>query len=247
MFKVWQASHIFVSNKYVIVVASRSKHYFAFPSQDFQLPHKYPKIEYPERRKLGFKEKVPQPPPGSRIQKMPKQLIDMRGPESTHTFLLHKQYGIRALQGGQLHHGHFEMVRNTINRKLDESRMFAVWRIDAPWKPITHKGQGHRMGGGKGAIDHYTTPIKAGRIIIEFGGACEYREVFPFLLRVAQKLPFKADVVCQDALEREELTNKQLIEDNVNPFTFEYCVKNNLSGCRKWVSPYDYFWFNKFR
>jgi len=81
-----------------------------------------------------------------------------------------------------MHHGHFEMVRNTINRKLDESRMFAIWRIDAPWKPMTRKGQGHRMGGGKGAIDHYTTPVKAGRIIIEVGGECEFGEVFPFLV-----------------------------------------------------------------
>lgn len=32
------------------------------------------------------------------------------------------------------------------------------------------------MGGGKGAIDHYVTPIKAGRVIIEVGGHCEYFE-----------------------------------------------------------------------
>jgi large subunit ribosomal protein L16 len=86
------------------------------------------------------------------------------------------------LQGGQMHHGHFEMIRNGINRKMDESRMFALWRVDAPWKPITKKGQGHRMGGGKGSIDHYVTPVKAGRIIVEMGGECEYGEVFPFLV-----------------------------------------------------------------
>lgn len=40
-------------------------------------------------------EKVPHPQPGQRLSKMMKQLIDMRGPELTHTFLLHKQYGIR--------------------------------------------------------------------------------------------------------------------------------------------------------
>jgi len=33
------------------------------------------------------------------------------------------------------------------------------------------------MGGGKGSIDHYVTPIKAGRVIIEIGGHCEYFEV----------------------------------------------------------------------
>jgi len=41
------------------------------------------------------------------------------------------------------------------------------------------------MGGGKGAIDHYVTPVKAGRIIIEVAGKCEFLEVCcsPFTLR----------------------------------------------------------------
>lgn len=34
------------------------------------------------------------------------------------------------------------------------------------------------MGGGKGSIDHYVTPIKAGRVIVEIGGHCEFFEVF---------------------------------------------------------------------
>lgn len=54
------------------------------------------------------------------------------------------------------------MMRLTVGRKIDTDRMFAIWRVDAPWQPITKKGQGQRMGGGKGAIDHYVTPIKAG-------------------------------------------------------------------------------------
>jgi hypothetical protein len=33
------------------------------------------------------------------------------------------------------------------------------------------------MGGGKGPIDHYVTPVKAGRVIIEMGGKCEFVEV----------------------------------------------------------------------
>lgn len=55
--------------------------------------------------------------------------------------------------------------------------MFAIWRVPAPWQPVTKKGQGQRMGGGKGAIDHYVTPIRAGRIIVEMGGKCEFEEV----------------------------------------------------------------------
>lgn len=64
-----------------------------------------------------------------------------------------------------------------IGRKMDITRMFAIWRIPAPWQPLTKKGQGQRMGGGKGAIDHYVTPVKAGRVLLEMGGKCEFIEV----------------------------------------------------------------------
>ena len=149
--------------------------------------------------------------------------------------------------GGQLRHGHNEMLRLTINRNLDESRMFAVWRIDPPWKPITRKGQGHRMGGGKGAIDHYTFPVKAGRIIIELGGHCDYDEVYYLLKDVAQKLPFKAEPVCQELLDLEEADAQYVHENNVNIFNFEDSLKNNFLGSRIWASKYDYVWHGKHR
>jgi len=82
-----------------------------------------------------------------------------------------------------LHHGHFEMIRIGINKKLEQSQMFAVWRIEPPWKPVSRKGIGHKMGGGKGSVDHYVTPVKAGRIIIEVAGECEFSEVFWMLVR----------------------------------------------------------------
>lgn len=39
------------------------------------------------------------------------------------------------------------------------------------------------MGGGKGHIHHYVTPVKAHRIIVEVGGKCEYAEVIFLLLK----------------------------------------------------------------
>jgi len=89
---------------------------------------------------------------------------------------------VQALSGGQLHHGHFEMMRIGINKRMDESRMFAVWRVPAPWKSKTRKGPGRKMGGGKGSVDHYVTPVKSGRIIFELGGECEFSEVFMMLV-----------------------------------------------------------------
>lgn len=55
--------------------------------------------------------------------------------------------------------------------------MFAIWRIDAPWKAHSKKGIGKRMGMGKGNISFYTTPVKAKRVIFEVAGKCTFQEV----------------------------------------------------------------------
>jgi large subunit ribosomal protein L16 len=199
-----------------------------------------------ERPKLRFVDKVPQFPPNLRPPKMQKKLKLMRGPETVLNTLQHRQYGIMALCGGRLRWGHFEMMRLGIGREMDVSRMFAVWRVDAPWQPLTKQGQGQRMGGGKGAVDHYVTPVKAGRIILEMGGRCEFAEVKDVLKKVAHKLPFRAKVVSQEMLDEEKAKEERLARENLNPFTMKYVIQNNLSGCHNWLSPVDFKWFGKY-
>ncbi|NXV24979.1 RM16 protein, partial [Cepphus grylle] len=144
-----------------------------------------------------------------------------------------------ALGGGYLHWGHFEMIRLTIGRSMDPKTMFAIWRVPAPYKPVTRKSLGHRMGGGKGPIDHYVTAVKSGRLVVEVGGHCEFGEVKPFLTQVARKLPFPAVPVSRDSLRqmRQEEEEKKL--NNQNPWTFERIVTANMLGMRKYLSPYD--------
>lgn len=191
-------------------------------------------------------EKVPQLPPNIRPPKMQKRLRLMRGPELLHNDLLHGQFAIIATGGGRLRYGHFEMMRLTIGRKMDTNRMFAIWRIQAPWQPITKKGQGQRMGGGKGAIDHYVTPVKSGRVILEMGGTCEFQEVEPILTQVANQLPFKAIAVSKEILEEMKLEEERNEKANQNPFTMKYVIQNNLSGCHRWLSPVDFKWYGKY-
>uniref|UniRef100_A0A493TX41 Large ribosomal subunit protein uL16m n=1 Tax=Anas platyrhynchos platyrhynchos TaxID=8840 RepID=A0A493TX41_ANAPP len=59
------------------------------------------------------------------------------------------------------------MIRLTIGRCMDPKTMFAIWRVPAPRKAVTKKSLGHRMGGGKGPIDHYVTAVKSGRLVVE--------------------------------------------------------------------------------
>lgn len=143
--------------------------------------------------------------------------------------------------------GHFEMLRVMVNRKMDERKMFAIWRIDPPWKPITKKGQGQRMGGGKGPIDHYVTPVRVDRIIVEMGGDVEFEEVRPILDGVCKKLPFKAWAVSQELLEKKELEDDFEKTHNLNPFTLEFLIKNNMQGCNTWMSKYEKMWYMKYK
>ncbi|XP_017780026.1 PREDICTED: 39S ribosomal protein L16, mitochondrial [Nicrophorus vespilloides] len=214
--------------------------------KNFPAPENYDHISIPDRPKLRFMDKVPQYPPTTKPPKMQKKLHLMRGPELIHNKLVHKQYGIMALGGGRLRFGHLEMLRLTIGRKMDTNRMFAVWRIDAPWQPVTKKGQGQRMGGGKGAIDHYVTPVKAGRIILEVAGKCEYAEVKRFLEDLAMKMPFKAMAVSQEILDEMKLKEEEEEKCNVNEYTMKYVIQNNLGGCQKWLRPNDMKYFGKY-
>jgi large subunit ribosomal protein L16 len=214
--------------------------------KNFAPPINYDHVESLERPKLKYYEKVPQYPPNLRPPKMQKRIDLMRGPEKVHNFLTHKQYGIQALCGGRMRWGHFEMLRLSIGRKMDISTMFAFWRVDAPWQPLTKQGQGQRMGGGKGAIDHYVTPVRAGRIILELGGRCEYREVKDFLQTYANQLPFKARAVSHEMLVKEEEIKQWQEENNLNPWSMKYVMQNNLGGCHQWMSPKDHKWFGDF-
>ncbi|XP_032547555.1 39S ribosomal protein L16, mitochondrial [Chiroxiphia lanceolata] len=200
------------------------------------LPPDYSGITFPEKPKLKFMDKVPAVP---KVRREPRMLRDIRGPSREATDFIQGQYGILALGGGYLHWGHFEMIRLTIGRHLDPKSMFAVWRVPAPYKPVTRKSLGHRMGGGKGPIDHYVTAVRSGRLVVEVGGHCHFGQVRPFLAQVAQKLPFPAVPVSRESLRemRREEEEKRL--NNQNPWTFERVVTSNMLGMRKYLSPYD--------
>ncbi|XP_042903474.1 large ribosomal subunit protein uL16m [Parasteatoda tepidariorum] len=210
-------------------------------------PPSFKDIELPEQRKLTV---IPKIPPYYVNMKPPRLRLshdnDLRGPERVNNTLLHKQYGIIALSAGYLKYGSIEVIRNTVNREMDTRRMFAIWRVDPLWKPVSKKGIGKRMGGGKGNVHHYATPVKAGRIVIEVGGKAEYEEVFPFLNRIAKKMPFDAIPVSQEILEEIEQEADDLHRKNINPFNFKYAVENDIQACNMWTSPWDKVHFDEY-
>ncbi|CAG2163993.1 unnamed protein product [Oppiella nova] len=183
---------------------------------------------------------------GVRPRKYPRQMHDIRGPELVNNQLLHKQYGIIALTGIQLTINHINLIRTSINHHLNVAKMFAVWRIEPPWKPVTKKSQGKRHGGGKASIHHYVTPIRAGQVIVEIGGRVEFDDCYYFLESISKRLPCDAFPISQEILNHWEREDRELKEKNINPFTFERVIQHNMQGCHHWISPYDKIWYAKY-
>ncbi|XP_033918087.1 large ribosomal subunit protein uL16m [Melopsittacus undulatus] len=207
------------------------------------MPPDYSGIVIPEKPKLKFLERAPAVP---KVRREPRRLRDIRGPSREATDFTQGQFGILALGGGYLRWGHLEMLRLTIGRAMDPRSTFAIWRVPAPTKPVTRKSLGHRMGGGKGPIDHYVTPVKSGRLVVELGGRCEFQEVAPFLLRAARKLPFPAVPISRAGLERMRREEEERRVGNENPWTFERMVRANMLGMRRYLSPCDLHWHGRY-
>uniref|UniRef100_A0A1A8JIF9 Large ribosomal subunit protein uL16m n=1 Tax=Nothobranchius kuhntae TaxID=321403 RepID=A0A1A8JIF9_NOTKU len=202
----------------------------------FQVPPDYSDVFLPSKPKLKFLNKVPNL---KKAKKEMKKLRDIQGPAKASNTFINGQYAIVAFGGGYLRWGHLEMIRLTINRKMDSKTTFARWRINAPYKPITRKGLGQRMGGGKGAIDHYVTPVRCGRLIIEMGGMVELGEVEHILSEVAKKLPFPAKVMSKESHAEMLKMQAEKEQNNQNPWTFKRIAQGNMMGIRKVLSPFD--------
>uniref|UniRef100_UPI0037E82AA7 large ribosomal subunit protein uL16m n=1 Tax=Semicossyphus pulcher TaxID=241346 RepID=UPI0037E82AA7 len=204
--------------------------------KSLEIPPDYSDVVLPEKTKLKFVNKVPN---FKKAKKEMKNLRDIQGPARAANTFTTGQYAIVALGGGYLHWGHIEMIRLTINRKMDAKRTFARWRVNGPYKPITRKGLGQRMGGGKGAIDHYVTPVRYGRLIVELGGKVELGEIEHILTEIAKKLPFPAKVMSKESLEVLHKKQADMEKNNQNPWTFKQIAQGNMLGIRKVLSPFD--------
>lgn len=63
---------------------------------------------------------------------------------------------------------------------------------------------------------------------------------------LAEKMPFKARAVSQEMLLEEERFEAEKKIQNMNPYTYEYMIKNNMLDCRKWIKLIDFKHFGKY-
>ncbi len=101
-------------------------------------------------------------------------------------------YGLKVSQGGEISGRQLEAARKAITHAL--KRGGKTWVRIFPQFPITRKAAEVPMGSGKGNVEFYVAPVKAGNVIFELAGVDEETAKAAFRL-ASSKLPLKTKFV----------------------------------------------------
>jgi large subunit ribosomal protein L16 len=107
------------------------------------------------------------------------------------------EYGLKAVEHGQLTARQIEAARRTISRFV--KRGGKLWIRVFPDKPISKKPIEVRMGNGKGNVEYYVAQIQPGRMIYEMEGVSEAQAREAMALAAA-KLSVKTMFVTRSVL-----------------------------------------------
>jgi len=110
----------------------------------------------------------------------------MKGRATSGNTLAFGEFGLVTLEAHWLESKQIEAARRAMTHHI--KRGGQIWIRVFPDKPVTAKPAEVRMGGGKGAPDHWVAVIKPGRVLFEIGGVTE--DVAREAMRLAgHKLP----------------------------------------------------------
>ena len=116
----------------------------------------------------------------------------MTGKATRGNTVTYGEFGLQALEPGWITSNQIEAARIAMTRYT--KRGGQVWIKIFPDKPVTAKPAETRMGSGKGAVDHWVSVVKPGRVMFEIAGVPE--DVAREALRLAShKLPIKTKIV----------------------------------------------------
>ena len=108
-------------------------------------------------------------PKRTKFRKMHRGRI--RGIASRGSQLHQGDFGLQAITMGYVNSREIEAARRVLTHHM--RRRGQVWIRIFPDKPITRKPVETRMGGGKGAVDHWVAVVKPGRLMFEISGVPE--------------------------------------------------------------------------
>lgn len=116
----------------------------------------------------------------------------MRGKAGRGNTLSFGDFGLQALEPCWMTSRQIEAARRAIVRHV--KRGGKLWIRVFPDKPVTSKPAETRMGGGKGAVDHWVAVVKPGRMIFEMAGVQE-EQAREAMRLASHKLPIKTRFV----------------------------------------------------
>ncbi|ANJ67763.1 50S ribosomal protein L16 [Halothiobacillus diazotrophicus] len=115
-----------------------------------------------------------------------------RGVATTGNKVSFGQFGLKALERGEITSRQIESARRAISRHV--KRGGKIWIRIFPDTPITQKPLEVRMGKGKGSVEYWVAKIQPGKMLYEIEGVNEMvaREAFSL---ASAKLPIKTTFV----------------------------------------------------
>lgn len=131
-------------------------------------------------------------PRQNKYKKLKKRYIKNQIIETKSFILRYGQIGLKALSSNKITARQIEAARQCINRELN--RKGKIWINIFPSVPVTKKPTENRMGKGKGSVDHWIAPVKAGSILLEISGV-PFAKAKLALLKGSFKLPLSTKIV----------------------------------------------------
>ncbi len=128
----------------------------------------------------------------SRTKYRKQQRGVIKGNANKGNLVVFGEYGIIALEPAWITDRQIEAARVAVNRYL--KRGVKLWVKLFPDKPITKKGEGVRMGKGKGMPEGWVAVVKPGRVLMEISGVDEKSAKEAFRL-ASHKLPIMVKFV----------------------------------------------------
>lgn len=116
----------------------------------------------------------------------------LKGAAGRGTELAFGKFGLKTVESGRINAREIEAARKKIT--FSTKRTGKYWVRIFPHKPVTQKPSGVKMGGGKGAVDHYEARVRAGAVLFELDGVEEKvaRQAFT---KAAHKLSVKTKFI----------------------------------------------------
>ncbi len=123
-----------------------------------------------------------------------------RGKAQSGNTIVFGEFGLQAQQAAWVTARQIESARRVMVRFL--RRGGQMWIRVFPDKPVTKKPAETRMGGGKGAPDHWVAVVRPGRMLFEIGGIKE--TVAKEAMHLASyKLPISTRFVVKETVKEE--------------------------------------------